>query len=213
MKGAAPGEAAARAGSWGLPEDTNRHFPKGGSSDSRNSWEPSPPSLLSLLPWYIFSITLVTILVLYTQNSWGQGFYLLCSLLYITVLEQCLCLLGTQWICPKHADADDKWRHPVPSCLCPQYPGESQSWYEPSNPTWDSHISIGFVCTGKRASHRQLFPSARIFALCLTLTPLVSQNPLTCSHTILFAKVMCLSYSGSHPFTDLRQRCYSWNHR
>ena len=33
------------------------------------------------------------------------------------------------------------------------------------------------------------------------------------TYHLLFAKVMCLSYSGSHPFTDLRQRCYSWNRK
>lgn len=130
-----------------LPEDTNHHFPKGGSSGSRNSWDPSPPSFLSLLPGYIFSITLVTILILYTQNSWGQGFIFYAHYCISPVLEQCLCLLVPQWI---YEECWCRWQTRAPSSLL-SMPAVSRwvpvlVWAIQSH--WDSHICTGLYTTG-----------------------------------------------------------------
>lgn len=212
MKGAAPGEkAAARAGSDGSQRTQTAIFLKEevvtpgtpGSHPHHHSF-PSFPDVLSPLPlspssYYILKIHEGRVFIFYAHYCISP------------VLEQCLCLLGTQWI---YEECWRRWQMKAPSSLL-SMPAVSRwvpvlVWAIQSH--WDSHISTGFVYRRKSVA----LPTVSFSKFCFMPHPdtlgLPESSHLLTYH-LLFAKVMCLSYSGSHPFTDLRQRCYSWNRR
>lgn len=180
-----------------LPEDTNHHFPKGGSSGSRNSWDPSPPSFLSLLPGYIFSITLVTILILYTQNSWGQGFYLLCSLLYIPGLRTMPVSTGPSmniWGMLMQMTNESTQFPPV----------YARSIQVSSSLSLSHPVPLGQSHLHRFVYHRDSVapPTVSFSKFCFMPYPDtlgLSESSHLLTYHLLFAKVMCLSYSGLHP--------------